>query len=90
MRYVECTPCGTSAATLEGKMAKTSNYVAFAARFSITEKDAYVLPALFEGAARKVGMHPEALLSQATYSNPALGAYLAEAARKVAEQDRGA
>jgi hypothetical protein len=69
-------------------MAKTSNYIAFAARFSITEKDAYVLPALFEGAARKVGMPTEALLAQATYSNPPLGEYLADAARKVAAEDR--
>lgn len=69
-------------------MAKTSNYLAFAARFSITEKDAYVLPALFERSSQMVGMHPEALLAQATYSNPALGAYLADAARKVANEDR--
>jgi hypothetical protein len=65
------------------------NYVAFAARFNVAVADAYVLPALFEGAARKVGMAPSALLSQATYSNNALGEYRAGCARKVAAEDRG-
>lgn len=61
-------------------------YVTFAARYSISPKDAYVLPALFENAAAKAGMPVRALLSQATYSNPALGEYLANAARKVAAE----
>lgn len=65
------------------------DYVAFAARFNVAVADAYVLPALFEGAARKVGMAPRALLAQATYSNNALGEYLAGCARKVAAEDRG-
>jgi hypothetical protein len=65
-------------------------YVSFATRFSIAPKDAYVLPALFERAAEKVGLSARALLSQATYSNPALGEYLAAAARKVAAEDKAA
>lgn len=62
----------------------------FAARFSIVPADAYVLPALFERTADLVKMPVRSLLSQATYSNRALGEYLASAARKVAAQDRGA
>lgn len=64
--------------------------VTFAARYGIAATDAYVLPALFERTAQMVGMEPRALLSQATYSNPALGEYLADAARKVALEDGGA
>ena len=62
----------------------------FARRFNISAADAYVLPALFEGAARKVNMAPRALLAQATYSNQALGEYLAGCARKVAAEDKAA
>lgn len=62
----------------------------FARRFNISVADAYVLPALFEGAARKVGMAPRELLTQAIYSNAALGEYLAGCARKVAIEDREA
>lgn len=61
---------------------------AFAARFSITPADAYVLPALFERAAQMANLPVRALLSQATYTNHALGEYLANAARKVAADDR--
>lgn len=61
-------------------------YVTFATRYSISPEEAYVLPALFENAAAKAGMPVRALLSQATYSNPALGEYLASAARKVAAE----
>lgn len=64
-------------------------YVAFASRFNVAVADAYVLPALFERTAQLVGMAPRALLSQATYSNNALGEYLAGCARKVAAEDRG-
>ena len=63
-------------------------YVAFASRFNVAVADAYVLPALFERTAQLVGMPPRALLSQATYSNNALGEYLAGCARKVAAEDR--
>lgn len=63
---------------------------AFAARFNISHKDAYVLPALFEGAAKKVGMAPRALVAEATFRNNALGEYMAQAARKVATEDREA
>lgn len=62
----------------------------FAARYGISVSDVYVLPALFERTAQMVGMEPRALLSQATYSNPKLGEYLADAARKVAREDGGA
>ena len=60
----------------------------FAARFGIAPKDAYVLPALFDNAAAKAGLPVRALLAQATYSNQKLGEYLAEAARKVAQEDQ--
>jgi hypothetical protein len=64
----------------------TNELATFAARFSIQSKDAYVLPALFERSAQIAGISVRALLSQATYSNPALGEYLATAARKVAAE----
>lgn len=62
----------------------------FAARFNVSHKDAYVLPALFERSAQKVGMAPRALVTEATFRNNALGEYLADAARKVAAEDRRA
>lgn len=62
----------------------------FAARFNVAVADAYVLPALFERTAQMVNLPVRALLSQATYSNQALGEYLANAARKVAIADREA
>lgn len=65
----------------------TNNYAVFAARYHLAPSVAYVLPALFEYSAAKLGMAPSALLSQATYSNHALGLYLAGAAKKVAEGD---
>lgn len=64
--------------------------VTFAARFNVRVADAYVLPALFERTAQLVNLPVRALLSQATYSNKALGEYLASAARKVADADRSA
>lgn len=60
----------------------------FASRFNIAPADAYVLPALFERSAQKVGMPMRALIAEATFRNASLGEYLAEAARKVAAQDR--
>lgn len=65
-------------------------YVSFASRFGIPNQDAYVLPALFERTAQMVNLPVRALLSQATYSNQALGEYLANACRKVAAEDRAA
>lgn len=65
-------------------------YVSFASRFGISVEDAYVLPALFERSAQMAGMPVRALLSQATYTNQPLGEYLANAARKVASEDREA
>lgn len=62
----------------------------FAARFNISHKDAYVLPALFERSAQMVGMAPRALVAEATFRNNALGEYLANAARQVAAEDRAA
>ena len=61
---------------------------AFASRFNIAPADAYVLPALFERTAEMVGMNQRALVAEATFRNQALGEYLADAARKVAAQDR--
>jgi len=57
----------------------------FAARFNVSIADAYKLPAVFEVAARKVGMPVRELVSQATYSNKALGQYLAGIAKTVTE-----
>lgn len=62
----------------------------FAARFNVSVKDAHVLPAVFERSAQMVGMAPRALVAEATFRNPALGEYLANAARKVAAEDREA
>jgi hypothetical protein len=60
----------------------------FAARFNVSVQDAYVLPAVFERSAQLVGMQPRALVAEATFRNPVLGEYLANAARKVAIADR--
>jgi hypothetical protein len=57
----------------------------FAARFNVSVADAYKLPAVFEVAARKVGMPVRALIATATYSNQALGQYLAGVAKTVTE-----
>lgn len=67
-----------------------SELATFAARFNVSVADAYVLPAVFERCAEKVNMPVRALLSQATYSNNALGDYLAKVARDVAAKDREA
>lgn len=64
----------------------TSEFAAFAARHNLGPSVAYVLPALFENAASKAGMHVRTLVAEATYRNAALGDYLADAARKVAAQ----
>lgn len=60
----------------------------FASHFNVSAADAYVLPALFERSAQKVGMTPRALIAEATFRNNALGEYMADAARKVAAADR--
>lgn len=60
----------------------------FAARFNVSVADAYVLPALFERAAEKVGTTRRRLVVEATFNNPKLGEYLAACARKVAVADR--
>ncbi len=62
----------------------------FASRFAIEPKDAYVLPALFERTAQIAGMPQRQFIAEATFRNEALGAYLANAARKVANEDRAA
>jgi hypothetical protein len=62
----------------------------FASRFNVNPADAYVLPALFERTAQMAGMPERALIAEATFRNNALGEYLADAARKVAAQDRAA
>lgn len=62
--------------------------VTFASRFNVSVADAYVLPAVFERSAQMVGMQPRQLVAEATFRNQALGEYLADAARKVAAEDR--
>ncbi len=69
-------------------MINATEYAAFASRFGVSVADAYVLPALFERSAQMANLPVRALLSQATYSNNALGEYLANAARKVAAEDK--
>jgi len=64
-----------------------NEYAAFAARFSLAPAQAYVLPAIFESAAWKVGMGVATLVADATYRNRELGEYIAAAAKRVAEQD---
>lgn len=65
----------------------TSEYVIFAARYSIKPAVAYVLPALFERTAQMVNLPVRVLLNRATY-DAALGDYLAECAHKVAKLDK--
>ena len=65
----------------------TNEFAVFATRFGVPVSAAYVLPALFDGAAKKIGMHPRTLLAEATYRNRGLGDYLAELALKVAAED---
>ena len=60
----------------------------FAARFNVSVEDAYVLPALFERSAEMAKMPLRAFIAEATYRNNPLGEYLANAARKVAAEDR--
>jgi hypothetical protein len=63
------------------------NYVTFALRFGVAHTDAYVLPALFDGAARKIGKSASWLLAEVAL-NDKLGRYLADCAAKVAAADR--
>lgn len=65
-----------------------NDLVAFASRFAIALGDAYVLPALFERVGASLGMAPRALVAEATFSNHALGEYLAKCAAEVAAADR--
>jgi hypothetical protein len=60
----------------------------FAARYNITPRDAYVLPALFDHSAAIAKLPVRELVEQATYSNAKLGEYIAKLARIVAEKDR--
>jgi hypothetical protein len=61
-------------------------YIDFALAFNVPPSVAYVLPALFERAARMAGMAPHTLLQAACTGNRKLGIYLAECAHKVAEE----
>ena len=65
---------------------KTAELAVFAERFNVLPCDAFVLPALFENAARAANMSARQLISDATYSNMALGEYLASVAKKAAQQ----
>jgi hypothetical protein len=60
----------------------------FASRFNVSVADAYVLPALFERTAAIAKMPVRAFIGQATFSNNALGQYLADCAKKIAIADR--
>jgi hypothetical protein len=66
-----------------------SEIAVFAGRYNIAASVAYVLPALFERTAQMAGLPVHSMVSRATYDS-ALGEYLAEAARKVAAEDKGA
>lgn len=66
----------------------THHYAAFANKYDLGPDVAYVLPAVFESAAKKVGRPTSELLSLAIYYNRPLGEYLADCARKVAKEDR--
>lgn len=66
----------------------TQELAIFASRFNVSVEDAYVLPALFERAAEMVQMPLRSFIAEATFHNNQLGEYLANAARKVASEDR--
>lgn len=66
----------------------TQELAIFAARFNVSVEDAFVLPALFERSAEMAKMPLRAFIAEATYRNNPLGEYLANAARKVATEDR--
>ncbi len=58
-----------------------SEFATFAVRFNLTPREAVAIPATFEKAAELVGLPVRALLSRATFTNRALGEYLADVAR---------
>lgn len=59
----------------------------FARRYNIAVADAYVLPALFERTAQKIGRAQTWLIQEAIDNRP-LGEYLAGCAANVASEDR--
>lgn len=61
--------------------------IAFAVRYNVATVDAYVLPALFERTAQKLGRAQEWLVREALENGP-LGEYLAGCAATVAREDR--
>lgn len=66
----------------------TQELAIFASRFNVSVEDAYVLPALFERSAEMAKIPLRAFIAEATFRNNPLGEYLANAARKVASEDR--
>ena len=68
------------------KESAVNDLVAFVGRFGLSNKEAEVLPALFDNAASKVGRSAEQLVCDATYHNRELGEYLASIAKTVAAQ----
>lgn len=68
---------------------RNNEYAIFAARFNVSPDHAFALPAVFEGAAAKVGRNPRALLAEATYRNNMLGRYLANVVSRVATNQEG-
>lgn len=65
--------------------AEQNAMVYFAARHGITPMQAVALPAIFENASKKTGLSVRSLLRDATYTNMALGRYLADIARRMAQ-----
>ena len=64
----------------------TNAIAIFARRHSITVEQAVALPAIFDRAAKEVGMTPQQLVSMATYSNQALADYIKQLAQEVIEK----
>jgi len=60
----------------------------FAMKFGVSLNDAYVLPALFEFSAQKIGMGVMEFVDEALNKNRPLGEYMAEKAKEVADLDR--
>ena len=59
----------------------------FTIRYNVNPADAYVLPALFERTAQRMG-RSQSWLVQESLINAPVGEYLAECAAKVAREDR--
>jgi hypothetical protein len=63
-----------------------SEIATFASRRGIAPSVAYTLPAIFEKVAEMAGQPVRAIISQATFSNKALGDYITKTANTVAAE----